>query len=65
MAARSRLRHQMLGEIPDVLLLTIPKHQKIAPVAVEYADGRSGDSDDNTIQVTQWERHPDIVWKFC
>jgi hypothetical protein len=46
------------------LLLTIPKHQKIAPVAVEYADGRSGDSDDNTIQVTQWERHPDIVWKF-
>jgi hypothetical protein len=46
------------------LLLTIPKRHKIAPAAVEYADGRSGDSDDNTIQVIQSERHPDIAWKF-
>jgi hypothetical protein len=46
------------------LLLTIPKHHKIAAVAVEYAGGRSGDSDDNTIQAIQWVRHPDIAWKF-
>jgi hypothetical protein len=45
------------------LLLTIPKPHKIAPVELEHADGRSADSDDNTIQVIQSERHPDTGWK--
>jgi hypothetical protein len=53
----------MLDGILGVSLLTIPKPHKIAPVEVEYADGRSAGSDDNTIQVIQWERHPDIAWK--
>ena len=53
----------MLDGILGVSLLTIPKPHKIAPVAVEYADGRSAGSDDNTIQVIQSERHPDTGWK--
>ncbi len=53
----------MLGEIPDVLLLTIPKPHKTAQVGVEHADGNSVSTCGNRIQETLLERLPDTVSK--
>ena len=61
MEARSRQRHQMLAEIPDVLLLTIPKPHKTAQVGVEHTDGNSVSTCGNRIQVSQLEHHRDTV----
>ncbi len=51
----------MLGEIPDVLLLTIPKLHKTARVGVEHADGNSVGICGNRIEETLLEHLRDAV----
>ncbi len=64
MEARSRLRHQMLGGIPDVLLLTIPMHHKSAQAEVGYVDESSEGSGGSRILAIPWEHLPDTAERF-